>query len=258
MMQHEAIKLLLRILSWRPDLNLMVILIAALCIVNRTENIWQHRDSVDLSETSLVSQANAAPHDPQMPIPAKEPAPIEQSPKDDNHTPAKKQEFDPLNLNENEVKIIAALANKKPDPTVSDDRAKLVEKEGIVKTAEHKLNEQIKQLESAKTNLDQAKQSLTKEEQENLDQMVKIYEKMKPAEAADILNKLEITALTQIIKVMNPKKAALILGAMDQAKVRLVTLVMLQYNKATLAAIAQKQFDVPDKTPKITPHEKQS
>ncbi|AIK96919.1 MotE family protein [Candidatus Odyssella acanthamoebae] len=249
-MQHEAIKVILKLLSWRPDLNLMVILVAGLCVIYRAEDIWHHRQLIDLSNTSLVSQANAAPE--QKP---ETPATSEKSTSDNKAAPPavttekadkaaaaeKKTEFDPLNLDENQVKILKAMAKKEGDTTIADDRAELVKKEEIAKIAESKILDQITQLEEVRKDIKETKDALTKQEQMNVAQMVKIYETMKPEEAAAIFNKLEITALSQIVKAMNPKKAGVIMAVMDEAKVRTVTLVMLEDSQTKLAIKAQQK-----------------
>lgn len=262
-MQREAIKILLKLLMWRPDLSFMVMLLAGLCLLYRIEDIWNHRSLIKLEGTSLVGQANAASGvnpkaSPVLPQPSAA-APDEKKPKDDKvMTPdssdavlkskneekkaekSKKDEFDPLNLDENQVKILKAMAKKEGDPTIADDRAEIVKKEEMVKIAENKISEQIKQLDSVRKDIDDTRDILTKQEQANVEQMVKIYEGMKPAQAAEVLNKLEITALSQIIKAMKPKKAGLILANMDQAKVRTVTLVLLEDSQARLAQKAAK------------------
>jgi flagellar motility protein MotE (MotC chaperone) len=249
-MQHEAIKIILKLLSWRPDLNLMVILVAGLCVIYRAEDIWHHRHLIDLKNTSLVSQANAAPEQR-----SETPMASEKSSSDnkavtsttatakagETATTEKKTEFDPLNLDENQVKILKAMAKKEGDTTIADDRAELVKKEEMAKIAESKILDQITQLEEVRKDIKETKDALTKQEQMNVAQMVKIYETMKPEEAAAIFNKLEITALSQIVKAMNPKKAGIIMAAMDEAKVRTVTLVMLEDSQAKFAMKAQQK-----------------
>lgn len=216
-------------------MNLMVILVAGLCVINKIEDIWNHRHLVDLRETSLVSQASAAAENNTADNKTDEKDGQQEPDSSKGSPPAEKEEeFDPLNLDENQVKILKAMAKKEGDATIADDRAELVQKEQIVQVAKERISEQLKQLEQVRNDIKSVKNDLTEQEKMNVAQMVKIYEGMKPVQAAEILNKLEITALSQIIKTMNPKKAAAIMANMDQAKVRLVTLVMLQDTQAKL------------------------
>ncbi len=58
-MLHSLIKVSLRIIAWRPDLNLIVTLMASLCLIYKVEDLWTHRTLINWEETSLVSQAMA-------------------------------------------------------------------------------------------------------------------------------------------------------------------------------------------------------
>ena len=105
------------------------------------------------------------------------------------------------------------------------------------------LNKQIEHLEAIQKDIKSTTNDLTKKEQENVERMVKIYEAMKPLQAAEIMNKLELTALSEIFKAMTPKKASMIMSSMDHQKVRLVTLVMLKDEKAQLALKAKEDAE---------------
>ncbi|MBX3486314.1 MAG: hypothetical protein KF798_00210 [Candidatus Paracaedibacteraceae bacterium] len=231
-MLHSLIKVSLRIIAWRPDLNLIVTLMASLCLIYKVEDLWTHRTLINWQETSLVSQAMAETPKPEE---KKEPIATEEPKK-----PTKKEEFDPLMLDENQIKILQAMSKKEGDTTLADDRAKVAQQEALVKIAKDKLTKQIEQLETIQKDIKSTTNDLTKKEQENIERMVKIYESMKPLQAAEILNKLELTALSEIFKAMAPKKASTIMSSMDHQKVRLVTLIMLRDQSAQLALKAKE------------------
>ncbi len=231
-MLHSLIKFSLRIIAWRPDLNLIVTLMASLCLIYKVEDLWTHRTLINWEETSLVSQAMAETPKPEE----KKESPAKEEPK----KPTKKEEFDPLMLDENQIKILQAMSKKEGDTTLADDRAKVAQQEALVKIAKDKLTKQIEQLEAIQKDIKSTTNDLTKKEQENIERMVKIYESMKPLQAAEILNKLELTALSEIFKAMAPKKASTIMSSMDHQKVRLVTLIMLKDQSAQLALKAKE------------------
>lgn len=228
-MLHSLIKFSLRLVTWRPDLNLIMTLMASLCLLYKVEDLWGHRTLINWENTSLVSQAMAETAKPDKV-------------QDKKETPAepKKEEFDPLMLDENQVKILQALSKKDGDTTIADDRAKVSQQEALVTIAKDKLKKQIDQLEELQKDIKTTTHDLTKLEKENIERMVKIYESMKPPQAAEILNKLELTALSELLKAMAPKKASMIMSSMDHEKVRLVTLIMLKDEKAQLALKAQE------------------
>lgn len=230
-MLHNLIKLSLRLIAWRPDLNLILTLMASLCLLYKIEDLWGHRTLVNWEETSLVTQAMAE-------TPKHEEKPVET--KDQSASNKKKEEFDPLMLDENQVKILQAMSKKEGDTTIADDRAKVAQQEALVKIAKDKLSKQIDQLEALQKDIKSTTNDLTKVEKENVDRMVKIYESMKPIQAAEILNKLELTSASEIFKAMTPKKASLIFSSMDHEKVRLITLIMLKDEKAQLALKAKE------------------
>lgn len=241
-MLHSLIKFSLRLIVWRPDLNLIMTLMASLCLLYKVEDLWDHRTLINWEETSIVSQAHAAAT-PALPAPAAaEPEKPAESATEDKKD-QKKEEFDPLMLDENQIKILQAMSKKEADTTIADDRANIVKQEELVKVAKEKIGKQIDHLEAIQKDIKSTTNELTKQEKENVERMVKIYEAMKPLQAADILNKLELTALSQILKGMNPKKAALVMAGMDQMKVRYVTLIMLKDEKAQLALKAKEDAD---------------
>ena len=250
-MLHSLIKFCLRIIAWRPDLNLIVTLMAGLCLLYKVEDLWTHRTLINWEETSLVSQAMAeAPkkEEPQKSTSSKKDESSEgiQNEAEKNTTDTatnKKEEFDPLMLDENQIKILQAMSKKEGDTTLADDRAKVVQQEALVNIAKEKLNKQIEHLEAIQKDIKSTTNDLTKKEQENIERMVKIYEAMKPLQAAEIMNKLELTALSEIFKAMTPKKASMIMSSMDHQKVRLVTLVMLKDEKAQLALKAKEDAE---------------
>ncbi len=233
-MLHSLIKFSLRLVTWRPDLNLIMTLMASLCLLYKVEDLWSHRTLINWENTSLVSQAMAETAKPaEAPASDKKEAPADK----------KKEEFDPLMLDENQVKILQAMSKKEGDTTIADDRAKVSQQEALIDIAKGKLKKQIDQLEALQKDIKSTTNDLTKIEKENIERMVKIYEAMKPIQAADILNKLELTALSEIFKAMAPKKASLIMSSMDQQKVRLITLIMLKDEKAQLALKAKEEAE---------------
>jgi flagellar motility protein MotE (MotC chaperone) len=52
---------------------------------------------------------------------------------------------------------------------------------------------------------------------------VKLYENMRPGDAATIFNGLDMHVLLEVVRRMNQRKAAPILAAMDPAKARALT-----------------------------------
>ena len=60
---------------------------------------------------------------------------------------------------------------------------------------------------------------------------MKIYENMKPQDAAPILQQMEMDVLLEVIGRMREQKSAMVLAQMDPAKARDVTLQLAERNK---------------------------
>ena len=96
--------------------------------------------------------------------------------------------FDPLTLDENQVKVLQAMAEAQANKS-SD--AEVQKQKKLIELGEQKIAEQLSALQKIKTDVENTRCSLSKEEQANIIQTAKIYENMKPPAAADIFNKLE-------------------------------------------------------------------
>jgi flagellar motility protein MotE (MotC chaperone) len=71
------------------------------------------------------------------------------------------------------------------------------------------------------------KQQETAEQQQKIARLVKIYEAMKPKDAAGIFNSLDIGILLQVMQRMKEAKTAPILAAMEPSRAQDVTAALL-------------------------------
>lgn len=187
---------------------------------------------------SLVSQAHGASDAPAKPAKntaheASKEVPKETPEKDDKkeiHPEKSKkeiQEFDPLSIDENIVKVIQAVSKKEKEINETEKVVEIEEQKKMLDLAHESIAKKIKDLERVKGELQEKQDHLNKDEKKNVHTMAKIYEAMKPAQAADIFNKLELTSLIQIIKHMNQKKASAIIASMEANRARQLTLEIL-------------------------------
>ena len=128
-----------------------------------------------------------------------------------------------------------------PDPPVSDsERALLLElrqrreqlevreaglatREAVLTATERKLAGRVEELQSLQKKLEALEASRVQREETGWQGLVKVYETMKPREAATILNELDMKVLLQVLDRMKEGKAALILSAMHPERAREVT-----------------------------------
>lgn len=117
------------------------------------------------------------------------------------------------------------------------DRA-MTQREGVLSAAEQRLVARAAELADLQARLEQMEKSRAERDDANWIGLVKVYEVMKPREAAAIFNDMDMPVLLQVVDRMKEAKAALILGAMQPDRARLVT--------SQLAAKRSRATTVPD------------
>jgi len=97
------------------------------------------------------------------------------------------------------------------------------DREMLVAAAESRLTERVDALAAMQARLEAAEQARGEREEAGWRQMVKLYEGMRPRDAAAIFDDLDMPVLVQILQRMGERKAAPVLGAMRPDRARLVT-----------------------------------
>lgn len=117
---------------------------------------------------------------------------------------------------------------------------KLLEKNEILKTVEHKIQEKYKELDQKRVDLEKVKNSLSEinkkiveEDEKKLQSLVKIYQTMKPKDAARIFDKLDMVVLLDVISRMKEGNTAPILANMSADRAQNVTMFLAQKRKTT-------------------------
>jgi flagellar motility protein MotE (MotC chaperone) len=105
-----------------------------------------------------------------------------------------------------------------------DARAAAVNaRESILAAAEQKLEAQAQALTALQKKLQDLEAARTQREETGWQSLVKLYEDMKPRDAATIFNDLDMPVLLSLVDRMKELKAAPILAAMNPDKARDVT-----------------------------------
>ena len=102
------------------------------------------------------------------------------------------------------------------------DRA-LAEQAEILSAAEQRLVARAAELTKLQARLEQLEKSRAEREDTNWLGLVKIYETMKPRDAASVFNDMDMPVLLQIVDRMKESKTAAIFGAMLPDRARLLT-----------------------------------
>ena len=100
----------------------------------------------------------------------------------------------------------------------------LDQREAALRQVQDGIAAQIAQLEALKGQLDGLLAKASAEENERIDRLVKVYEAMKPAKAAEIFNATDTGLLLPVVKRMREAKVAAVVEEMDPARAQALTL----------------------------------
>ena len=116
--------------------------------------------------------------------------------------------------------------------------ATLASRESMLAAAEKKLSERVGQLQSLQARLESLDASHRAQENTAWQGLVKVYEDMKPRDAAVIFNDLGMPVLLAVIDRMKEAKAAAVLAAMLPEKARDVTMQLALARTKAATALA--------------------
>ena len=104
----------------------------------------------------------------------------------------------------------------------------LAARESLLVAAEQKLSSRVAELQALQTKLEALEAARAQHEDASWQGLVKLYEAMKPRDAATIFNDLEMPVLLQVVNRMKEAKAAPVLAAMQPDKARDLTTKLAQ------------------------------
>jgi flagellar motility protein MotE (MotC chaperone) len=163
----------------------------------------------------MVTIAHAASSD-QTREPAKPTA--EQKPPAPEPPPA---EAAPSPVSDSERALLQDLRQRRQE--LDTREAALKTRESMLVAAEQKLSARLAQLEALQKKLEVLDAAQQAKEEAGWQGLVKLYEVMKPKDAATIFNDLSMPVLLQLMDRMKDAKAALVMAAMNTDKARDVT-----------------------------------
>ncbi|MGD9741777.1 MAG: MotE family protein [Dongiaceae bacterium] len=139
----------------------------------------------------------------------------------------------PFDYSDSEIELLQSLAARRD--ALDAREAGLAEREALIAAAEKRMDEKLVELKAVETQIRAAlsEQQATAEQMASL---VKIYETMKPKDAARIFNQLDFAVLIEVLGGMREAKSAPILAAMDPGKAKLVTVALAARSGAATAA----------------------
>ena len=121
---------------------------------------------------------------------------------------------------------------------INDRRKKLDEREknlqvreAMLKAASQELDRKYQELEKLRKEIEGLLDKQKGEEDGRIESLVKIYEGMKPADAARIFDTLDLDVLVSVMGKMSERKISPILAAMSAERARTITIMLAEQKK---------------------------
>ena len=256
-------------MSLRVRIIPLTVVVASLFLMSKIVVLIQ--GGQELSESLLVSRVDAQ----EDPAPAeKKPAEVpvdaekkEEPAKEDEKKEEHKKEEAPKSDNPNvsttlgdisdrryttvEVELLQKLAKRREE--LDNWEGNLQIKETTLNATEKRIDEKISQVEAMKRAVSAALIEYNKIEDTEITSLVKIYESMKPTDAARIFDELERPILLLIVDRMSEKKAAPILAAMDPKRAKQLTVDLAEQRRLKNSSIGSAQAMANGLTPADKP-----
>jgi flagellar motility protein MotE (MotC chaperone) len=126
---------------------------------------------------------------------------------------------DPFSMSDEEIDLLQSLAERRKQ---LDLRAhQLEQRETLLMAVERRIDEKVEALKALQSSIQEENESQYKS-------LVKIYENMKPKDAARIFENLDMAILLPVSERMKERKLAAILAKMDTKKARVLTTELAQ------------------------------
>ena len=211
----------------------------------RGYDLWQ---GVNYGTASVANEPAHAPATPTSPTPApataapqataaheapaakpaaapSTPANAEAPKAEDAPTPAEEARgLLPAEYTPAEVAVLQNLASRRD--ALDKQEAELEQREALLAAAQQQVETKIKELQDVKGELQNLLHMVDDQQKARIDSLVKIYETMKPREAAAIIETLDMPVALDVLGKMRETKSAPILASMDPKKASQITVEM--------------------------------
>lgn len=128
-----------------------------------------------------------------------------------------------------QIELLQKLAERREELDRWENDIQL--KETVLKATEKRIDEKIMQIEAMKDEVSAMLAQYTDKEDAKIRSLVKIYENMKPKDAARIFDEVDMPVLLLVIDKMSERKVAPILAGMDPKKAKELTVELAEQRK---------------------------
>ncbi len=191
----------------------------------------------ELSRALIAGEAIAVPSEPAEETETAQTPPAEDAAEDsaDGDIIASKQEDslpapgDKRQFSQIELDILQSLSARREKLEQWEEEVRM--KENLLEATEVRISKRIEEIETLEKNVRELLEQYEKQEESNIRSLVKIYESMKPKEAARIFDEVEMPVLLMVVDRMKERKAAPILAKMNPLKAKALTVELAEERK---------------------------
>lgn len=151
------------------------------------------------------------------------------------------EEEKPHEYSQVELDILQSLSARRMELEAWADQVQL--RESMLEASELKLARKVEEMKRLQQQIQALLAEYNEKEDMKIRSLVKIYESMKPKDAARIFEEIDMPVLLQVVDKMKEKKAAPILGKMDPKRAKEITEQLAEQRK--LRRQQQKQAGIP-------------
>jgi len=139
---------------------------------------------------------------------------------------------DLLEMTDEEIVLLQSLSQRREE---LEQRAREIDdREVLLKAAEQRIDQKIVELEQLQASIEGLLVKHDEQSEAQMQSLVKIYESMKPKDAARIFEGLDMEVLLEVVERMKERKTAPILAQMDPKRAEEVTLELAQRRELPL------------------------
>ena len=226
---------MLRFLSNPRFLLPLIIFVGILVVGMHIGNIW---DVVSSGKTVVPPSAMAETKNETAPAPSAQTpatsttdksAPVAAKPETVADKPAITPPPQDTDMSPAEMQLLEQLSQRRDQ---LDKRAKdLDTREALMKIADQRLDQKIKEMTGLRAQLQTMVSQLGEAQAAQTENLVKIYETMKPDEAARIFETLDMPVLLGVIQRMKPARTAPIMAKMAPEKAKELTIALTKQDQ---------------------------
>ena len=198
--------------GWLRLLPIMIFVMSSLLALKSVQLVRAAVSTYDTT-ANVVSTAEAA-------------TPVEHPPPPPAATPTLPDETVPPPVTDSERAVLLELRQRREELDARD--AALAARESVLVAAGEKLSARVAELQVLQKKLEALDAARREREDTSWKGLVKVYEAMKPRDAATIFNDLETPVLLQVVDRMKEAKTAPVLAAMQPDKARDLTAKLAQ------------------------------